>query len=155
MALSAWPTSLPELPLHSGYNRTRQSGLIRDDNYNGLVNVRRRFTAITKYHTISVVMTKTQYLAFINFYDFTIGGGTLAFSYVNPIYQLGNIKVRIKADDPPYTVKFDTSTLDYYITFTLEELPGTVITTAYDEYKVTSEGEEKITSEFENKVTEK
>lgn len=153
MAISTWPSTLPPLPLHSGYDNTRQSGIVRDDNYTGIIHARRRFTAVSIYHKISVAMTKAQFLVFRDFFDFTIVSGTLPFYYVNPILQLGSIKARIKTDTDPYSVKYDTSTLDYMVTFVLEELPGTVKVLPFDEHKATSDLYYKTTSDGYEKIT--
>ena len=150
-----WPTTLPELPLHSAYSRIRQSGVLRDDGNTGFINVRRRFTAVSKAHTISTVMNKAQLAIFFSFFENDIGAGTLSFSYVNPMYPDGNMTVRMMTSSPPYDVSWDADTLDYMVNFTLEELPGTITVMTFPENKVTSQGEDKITTDGYQKVTDR
>lgn len=150
-----WPTTLPPLPLSDSYSGTSQSGVVSDGDYNGKKNRRRRFTATSKYHSVKMVMTKVQYLIFLDFFNISIGRGALPFTFVNPIFQLGNINCRIQAKDPPYTVEYDGDTLDYLVSFIIEELPGTITSINFNEYKITSEEEYIVTSVDENKITDR
>lgn len=150
-----WPESLPDLPQHSSYNMNRQSGVIRDSDHNGFVERRRRFTATSQYHNVDVIMTRTELLIFLDFFNLSVAHGTKTFTYTNPMYQLGDITCRFVNQDSPYTINYDADTLDYVVSFALEELPGTIKTVDYPEYKVTSEDEDKVTSEDENKITDK
>ena len=153
--MQIWPLNLPALPIHEDYSGSRQSGVIRDDSYNGKVNSRRRFTATSKYHNVTMVVSKTEYLVFLNFFENSIGHGTLTFEYTNPIFQNGDIVCRIKNDDPPYSIAYQGSTLDYVIQFVLEELPGTIKNFYAYENKVTTLGEDKSTTLDEYKITDK
>lgn len=125
MAIPAWPVSLPSLPLHDGYNKDEQSGVIRDDYGNGFVNVRRRFTATSKYHTMNMLFNKAEFQAFETFFKDEIGMGSLAFTFRNPLDDGGVMRCRWFSE--AYDVSFDGDTLEYYVSFTLEELPGTQI----------------------------
>lgn len=149
-----WPITLPELPLHDGYSAQQQSGVIKDDRYSGKINRRRRFTATSKFHNVDVVLTKTEYLIFLNFFNISIAGGAIPFVYKNPIFQNGSITCRIQNSDNPYTVTYDGTTLDYRVSFVLEELPGTVVIPYYTIYKATSAGERKATSAGELKIVQ-
>ena len=151
-----WPGTLPQLPLHDGYSKREQSGLIRDEETNAYIGVRRRFTATSKYHDYSMVLTKSQLEIFIDFFENIIGYGSLKFDIRNPVDFGGTMTCRILiGDDSPYTVNYDENTLDYLINFILEELPGTVPVLDFPEYKVTSDGLNKVTSASEFKVTDK
>jgi len=125
MAIAAWPSSLPEFPLHDGYNRATKSNVVSDPDGKNYIETRRRTSLKVYDHTISYSMTKTQVYTFISFYDGTLGHGLLPYTITNPITQTGTIKVRIKSKNSnAYEIVYDEDTNDYFISFTLEELPS-------------------------------
>lgn len=123
-----WPGTLPQLPLHDGYSKEEQSGVVRDEDTGAFVNVRRRFTATSQYHSYNMIFTKDQLETFIDFFENTIGFGSLKFDINNPLDVGGVMTCRfVVGDDVPFNVNYDDNTLDYLVNFSLEELPGTII----------------------------
>lgn len=119
-----WPLQLPELPLHDGFSQKEQSGVVRDQNAdNGIINVRRRFTAVTKTDSVNFVFNKTELIIFEAFYV-DQGFGTLPFTIKNPLNVLESIKVRFTSQ--PYTIEYDNDTLDYSVSFNVEQLPQVI-----------------------------
>jgi hypothetical protein len=125
MAIATWPLSLPDFPLHDGYNRTTKSNVISDPDGKSYIELRRRTSLKIYDHAVSYSMSKTQVSTFIGFYDGTLGHGSLPYTIPNPITQTGTIKVRIKSsNNSAYEIVYDEDTNDYLVSFILEELPS-------------------------------
>ncbi len=117
----AWPGTLPKTFEQSTFSETPQDGVVRTTMSTGPMKSRRRFTAVSKYWTGTIVMNATQKETFENFYNNSLGGGALIVSFPNQ-YDAGVTTVEAKFRTPvgvnPYR-----STLDFELSFDLEVLP--------------------------------
>lgn len=122
VSITSWPSTLPSCPLFNNYTNTAQSGIIRDSNYNnGLIDVRRRFTAVTRYHDVSYLFTKDQLVTFFDFYA-SLGYGAKTFIAPWPINDIYTMKARIDAGHG-YAVEYYGDTNLFLVSFIWEELP--------------------------------
>lgn len=81
----AWPSTVPDDFQSSGYGYEAQSGVIRTNMDTGPAKVRRRFTAVTKNHKGSIVMTKTEFATWESWFEVSIAYGSLTFTMTNPL----------------------------------------------------------------------
>lgn len=151
---NTWPTQLPQIPLHSGFNQSEQSGVIKDSGDSGAVSVRRRFTAVSTYNSYGMILDKTQLVIFEAFFA-DQGFGALPFLIEAPIYTPNVIYMRWVLDGNPYDISYDNRSLEYSVSFGLMELPGQNKVFVGDENKVTSDNSTKQTSGAEDKITDK
>lgn len=121
----AWPANVPDKFEQGSYGSNPQSAIIRTEMSTGYPKVRRRFTAISKYHNGSIIMTTTEKEAFETWFNSIGGYGTEEFTFSNPQDIASTITCRfvIDAGSKPYDVKPDGETGDWVISFDLEELP--------------------------------
>lgn len=119
VSIGAWPTSLPDCPQYFNYSSEVQSGIIRDTS--GYVNVRRRFTAVTRYHNMSMILTPTELETFIDFYG-SLGYGSKSFNAPYPADPIQTIKARFDAGKG-YSLEYYNDTNLFLVSFIWEELP--------------------------------
>lgn len=121
----AWPSSVPECFEKNSYNYRPQNALIRTDMDTGPPKVRRRFTAITKDHSGTIIMDTTEKESFETWFYTTAGFGSEEFTITNPQDDADTITCRFKSGngEPLYNIKQNGGTLDWEIQFTMEELP--------------------------------
>lgn len=126
MANAVWfgNVNLPQKTLKDGYSTERQSGVIRTDMDTGFPKVRRRFTALTKTYSITMIFTDAQYTYFENFFENDILYGANLVDFPHPRTGV-NTEMRWLAPtgSPAYSVTPDGGTDDWRISFQLEELP--------------------------------
>lgn len=124
VAISIWPSTLPQCPLHGSYSNEIQSGIIRDTDYSkGNVSVRRRFTAVIRKHKLTYLMSRSQLITFFNFYA-SLGYGSLSFTAPHPMEEGNTMKTRFDTNNGfGYTVKYYNSTDLFAVDFIFEELP--------------------------------
>ena len=79
-----WPSSLPQVIRLEGLSAQRKSNVIRTQMDTGPQKVRRRYTAITKEFTGSVVLTENQRELLEDWYQNIIGDGALRFVMKDP-----------------------------------------------------------------------
>ncbi len=96
--MAAWPASLPQTILMSGYESEWQSGVVRVDPDSGPSEQRRRFTALTETIIGQMNMTLTQWNTARAFYKDTLGDGALSFTWIHPVTQVA-INARFIASD--------------------------------------------------------
>jgi hypothetical protein len=122
VSTALWPITLPTCPQFSGYTNNTQSGLIRDsDESTGVVNVRRRFTAVTRTHNVTFILTRAELDIFFNFYA-SLGYGCKSFVAPWPINDGATMKARFDASQG-YTVAYHGETELFEVSFVWEELP--------------------------------
>ena len=121
----AWPVTVPDKFEKGSYNYDPQGNILRTEMDAGYPKVRRRFTAISKYHTGMLILTTAEKEAFETWFYSTAGYGTEEFTFSNPQDVLSTIIARfvIENNSQPYSIKQDGDTLDWQVTFTIEELP--------------------------------
>ena len=122
VSTATWPSTLPDCPIYNDYMNSTQSGVLRDSDYaGGVINVRRRFTAVTRYHDVTFVMDRTQLDTFFNFYA-SLGYGSKNFTAPWPIDNIQTMKARFDASSG-YTVEYYRDTELFTVSFVWEELP--------------------------------
>lgn len=79
--MPTWPTSLPQAMNVDGYMESQQSAVLRTAMDSGPDFVRRRFSAITRNVSGSVMVTDAQWETLMTFFDTTLEGGSLPFDW--------------------------------------------------------------------------
>jgi hypothetical protein len=136
----AWPATLPTNVQRDSFSYNPNSGIIRDEMDAGYPKIRRRFTAVTKEMSVSMVMTTEQLTTFETWFTNAPTNGTLPgiaygsqrFDFPKPIWSAGpgedesdrpTIEVRMKIEGQPYTARPDGETRDWIVSFVVEEMP--------------------------------
>lgn len=83
--MAAWPTSLPQLPLVSGFAQTAAGGTVVTEMDVGPAKRRRRYTLERVRVQIALVLTTAQIATLETFWTTTLAGGVDAFDWVSPI----------------------------------------------------------------------
>lgn len=113
-----WPVTLPEAPLLEGFQETAAATAIRTDMEQGPAKVRRRTTAGVGKLSMRYLLSKAEVVALETFYDATLGGGALSFSFTHP--RTG-ASLSCRFTEPPQYV---TTNGDHFLAaLTLETLP--------------------------------
>lgn len=81
----AWPGTLQQLLSEANFGIAKGETTIRSDMDIGPKKVRRRFTKGVDIFTASIYLTVTQFTLFETFYDTTLSGGSLPFTFNHPI----------------------------------------------------------------------
>lgn len=82
--MASWPGTLPQLPLIQSYKETTPNVTIRTTMDAGPAKVRRRFTAGVRTINVEFLLTSAQTQTLDDFYQTTLSGGSLSFTWVNP-----------------------------------------------------------------------
>jgi hypothetical protein len=112
--MSVWPVSLPQHPLTSRYSTTRQNQTIRSEMSVGPPKQRRRFTAGTQTHEVTIHIDLSQKSDLDTFYLNTLQAGSLSFTWS---YFTGNVRFVEPIQYNPITPQL------FSAAFQLEELP--------------------------------
>lgn len=132
-----WPVLVNQTILHDGYTRAPQANVIVTTMDNGQRKMRRRSTARSIYHTITLSFERvalsdgvfSEYQLFENFVTVTLMDGIAPFWFQVPdilvtpdTYRARACKFFFDSNGTPYKIQkyFGTRT---YVSFTLEELP--------------------------------
>jgi hypothetical protein len=83
-----WPAGLQQFFSEENFSLQLDDGTLRSDMDVGPQKVRRRYTKGVDVLTVSIWLTSSEYTIFYNFYDVTIAGGTLPFTFEHPITGL-------------------------------------------------------------------
>lgn len=118
-----WPTSLPQAFQKSDFQDTPQSGVIRTDMSSGYPKIRRRFTAVTRTYTGTMILTETQRQTFETFFNTTLLVGSDIVNFPDPYNTSSLVAMRWVPNSPPYTIQQDGETLDWRLSFAIERLP--------------------------------
>lgn len=122
VSTTVWPVTLPTCAQFMDYYNTMQSGIVRDTSYDsGVIDVRRRFTAVTRFHNVSFIFTRAELVIFFNFYA-SLGYGAKSFTAPWPIDDTQTMKARFDASNG-YTVNYYEDTELFQVSFVWEELP--------------------------------
>lgn len=87
--MPTWPSTLQQNANYD-YNETWDDGTIRSQPDQGPVMTRRRYTKIRKMAKMTVWVDRTQYTTFETFYNTTIQGGSLPFTWEDPVTQISS-----------------------------------------------------------------
>lgn len=85
--MPAWPSNLPQFFQEGGYSETLPNQRIESQNDSGPPKVRRRFTTNWRPIEGDIWCTGEQAEDFEEFFEDDLAGGTLSFTWVNPITQ--------------------------------------------------------------------
>jgi hypothetical protein len=88
MATASWPSTLSQRLEQSSFNLTIPSSWIESATDVGPKKRRRQTTMVYETFTCSVVFEKSLYTTFKNFFDVTLNGGVLPFTFPHPITQV-------------------------------------------------------------------
>jgi len=81
MATPAWPSSLPQKFNADGFQMGMGDGRLRSETDTGPGKMRQRFSAVMKPMSGQMMMDDDQLVAFRDFLDDDLEGGTLAFTF--------------------------------------------------------------------------
>lgn len=113
-----WPITLQQLISESGFSYEIADTALRSDMDIGPQKVRRRFTKGVNTMSGSIYLTIAQYNIFYSFYNTTLNGGVLAFTFNHPITQVA-YDWRFKGPARVQSIGGGNFTVD----FTWEQLP--------------------------------
>jgi hypothetical protein len=85
---ATWPITLEQLLNESGFAIEFPKSWIESETDIGPKKRRRRTTQTYEKLSCSILMEKSLYTTFKNFYDVTLSGGTLPFEFAHPITQV-------------------------------------------------------------------
>jgi len=119
MTIPAWANTLPQELLLDGYGESPANIIISSEMDTGPSKVRRRFTAGVRPVTGNIIVNATQLTAFKTFFNSTLLGGSLRFSWTEPPGHTTACEMRFV--DMPAWVAIDD--VYYKISLSLEILP--------------------------------
>lgn len=118
MTIPAWDSRLPQKMELEGYEGSLAETTIKSDPDIGPSKVRGRFTAGVKPIVGVVIMTATQFSTFETFYNSTLLGGALRFSWTEPPRHTTSCEMRF-TKVPSWVALGD----HYKVNLSLEILP--------------------------------
>jgi len=118
MSVPAWDNSLPQIFFVSGYSQSFSNVTIKSDMDAGPAKIRRRFTAGVEPVSGTMIMTAAQLATFDTFYNSTLLGGSLRFSWTKPPAHSVACEMRF-VENPSWTKVED----EYEVSLSLEVLP--------------------------------
>lgn len=116
--MPAWPATLPQFVLESGYQEQLQDQVIETQMETGPVKVRRRFTKSIRTFQCQMLMTAAQQAAFESFWQNDCLGGSISFTWVHPRTRVA-ATFRFRTPAPQYQTIGGTHMLVF---FALEQL---------------------------------
>lgn len=84
----AWPATLQQLLSEANFGLEIGETVLRSDMDVGPQKTRRRFTKGVDQYSASIYITIEQYDILMTFYNTTLNGGSLAFTFNHPITQV-------------------------------------------------------------------
>lgn len=117
MTVPAWPTTLPDELLMRGYSQTTADLLLRSSVDAGPAKVRRRFTAGVQQVVGNLLLTGAQLAYLRTFYDTTLLGGSLRFTWIEPVTKTAK---EFRFTSP---IKWSSNSGYYDVNLELEMLP--------------------------------
>lgn len=118
MSVPVWPITLPQQLFVNGYSQSFAETTIKSEMDAGPAKVRRRFSAGIEPVSGTMLITETQLGYLRTFFEDTLLGGSLRFSWTKPPAHITACEMRFTA--PPSWTKVDG---EYEIQLTLEILP--------------------------------
>lgn len=119
MAVPNWHTDLPQTLFVSGYSQTYPNVAIKSEMDAGPAKVRRRFTAGVEPVSGTMIMTAAQLATLDTFYNTTLLGGALRFSWTKPPAHSAACEMRFT--EPPTWTAIDPGM--YEVNMSFEVLP--------------------------------
>ena len=120
--MAAWPASLPSQP-EVGAQLTRQQGFLRSPTDVGPFKQRKRFTAVSRFYTGTMLLNATEKATFETFYQTTINQGADEFDFEDPD-DFSTVSARF-TETPSFSglVGGDTGVGQWRVSIALELLP--------------------------------
>lgn len=85
MSVPSWPSSLPQYLSSDSFTLAPQSSVVSSSMDIGPPKIRRRFTGTWSKISASLTLSADQWTVLWTFYDTTLAGGVLTFSWVHPV----------------------------------------------------------------------
>jgi len=117
MAIPAWPNTIPQDLLVEGYSQSLANVTIRSYTDTGPAMVRRRATAGVQPVSGKQWMTRTELAYLITFYNATLLGGSLRFTWNDP---MTGSSAEFRFTEPP---AWTSNGIDVAVDLSLEILP--------------------------------
>ena len=118
MAIPAWPGALPQELLVNGYSQSFPDITIKSNVDAGPAKVRRRFTAGVEPVSGTMIMTTAQLATLDTFFNTTLLGGSLRFSWTKP--PAHSVACEMRFTEVPSWTKVEG---DYEVSLSFEVLP--------------------------------
>jgi len=119
MAIPAWHVDLPQKLFVIGYSGAFPDITIQSDMDAGPAKVRRRFTSGIEPVSGTMIMSAAQFATFSTFYNTTLLGGSLRFSWTRP--PAHTVACEMRFTKPPEWTVIDPG--KYEISLSFEILP--------------------------------
>jgi hypothetical protein len=95
---ATWPESLQQYLNEDGFSFETGSTVIRTENQNGPVKIRRTMTKSVDRLQCTINLTTSQYSVLNYFFDTTLNGGANTFNFVHPI---SGVLTEFRMTQPP------------------------------------------------------
>ena len=118
MSVPAWSATLPQELFVAGYGQSAPAVTIKSSMDAGPAKVRRRFTAGISPVSGTMIMTAAQLATFQTFYNTTLLGGALRFSWTTP--PAHTVACEMRFTEAPSWTKVEA---EYEVSLSLEVLP--------------------------------
>lgn len=118
MAYDNWPATLPQYVLEQGFSENQPDQLLQTSMEAGRPKSRRRYSFNGSTFTVSIAMTKAQKVIFEDFFNDTLVGGSLPFTWVHPIHQTA-ANFQFRKPPPKWSVRGEA----HIVSFGMERVP--------------------------------
>lgn len=98
MSIPSWPATMPQELLMSGYSESPPNVALRTSMDIGPAKLRRRSTSAVRPITGEQIITTSQLADFKLFYNTDLLGGTLRFSWTDPVTE---VAAEMRFSEPP------------------------------------------------------
>ena len=119
MSVPAWDSDLPQELLVNGYGQSYPNVTIKSEMDAGPAKVRRRFTAGVAPVSGTMIMDATELAALDTFYNTTLLGGSLRFSWTKP--PAHSVACEMRFTEPPTWTAIEPGM--YQVSMSFEVLP--------------------------------
>lgn len=130
MTTAIWPTTLPQNLRVTDHDETPPATILRTEMDAGPAKTRRRFSAMPRPFRGSLIMTREQLAIFDEFFNDTIEGGALAFTWKLPrTATTWDVKITAQPTYRPTAPRAVDASDHWIVNLELETVPGTEATT--------------------------
>jgi len=120
--MATWPSTLPQ-QFEAGAGVSRQQGFVRSPVSAGPFKQRKRYTAVSRFYTGTMLMTETQRATLETFYTTTVNEGADEFDFEDPV-DFSTVSARFaSAPEDRGIVGGASGVALWRVSFTLEILP--------------------------------
>jgi hypothetical protein len=118
MSVPAWPATLPQTLIMDGYGEAPGENQLRSNMEVGPAKMRRRATSAARKVSGSLILTLAQLAYFKTFYNTTLLGGTLRFTWLDPTDSTTTVEMRFSK-----TPSWVAEDIHFRVSMSLEILP--------------------------------